>query len=70
MMGCGCVTFSDSPLVYAVPRLQIFVAYLSFEQTVYSLVDRTLCCVCHSSENQYIPWTCFYWYSTSSRVWS
>lgn len=53
------LTFFDSPPVYPVSRLQILVAYLVFEQAVYSLVDRTSCCyICHSPKNKCILWTC------------
>lgn len=43
VMSHECVAFFDSPpLVYPGCRLQISVAYLIFQQAVYSLVDGTL----------------------------
>jgi hypothetical protein len=63
MMSCECVEFFDShhPLVYPVYRIQILVAYLVFEQAVYSLIDGNLCCsISHSSENKCFLWTCVF----------
>ena len=63
-----CYFLGAPPLVYPVYRIQILVAYLVFEPAVHSLVDGTLCCICHSSENKCILWTCVYCHSNGSHV--